>query len=237
MKCCRFCLPMVAIVGIAALTASISFAQTGKDKTATKPTAPPSQDMPELPPGMTEEDMEHMMVCIAAATPGEMHYYLTESVGVWQGKTTMWMNPEAEAVKSECTSTITSMMDGRFIKCETAGEMPGMGSFNGFGVYGFDNVSQEFQSTWMDNFGTGMATGKGELSSDGKTLTWTFTYNCPITKKPITFRQVDRRTGKDTSTMQMYMTDLKSGKEFKTFEVALTRKPGSGAAASADTLR
>ena len=34
-------------------------------------------------------------------------------------------------------------MDGRFIKVEVEGEMPGMGPFHGFGIYGFDNVTQE----------------------------------------------------------------------------------------------
>jgi hypothetical protein len=46
-------------------------------------------------------------------------------------------------------------MDGRFIKLEMEGDMPGMGPFHGFGLYGYDNVSQKYQATWIDNCGRG----------------------------------------------------------------------------------
>lgn len=181
---------------------------------------------PALPPGMTEADMQ---ACMEAGTPGEMHKWLTESVGVWQGTCKHWMAPGTEAATSSCTCTIAGMMDGRFIKSEFAGDMPGMGPFSGFGISGFDNVSKKFQSTWVDNMGTGMMVGTGDRSSDGSTLTWTYTYNCPMKKKPTTMREVDRRTGKDSFTLEMFGPDMQTGKEFKMMEITFTRKPGSAA--------
>ena len=231
MHCCRF---GFAIVGLAAVTTSLAFMQAPQDqKPAAKPPAaaqqpkkdaPPAGEMPQLPPGWTEADMQ---ACAEAATPGAMHAYLQESVGVWQGKSKMWMAPGMEPQESECTSTITSMMDGRYTRCEISGDMAGM-PFNGFGIYGFDNVSQKFQSSWIDNCGTGMMHGTGELSSDASTLTWTMNYHCPIAKKQVTMREVERRTGKDTMTLEMYGPD-KSGKEFKMMEIAFTRKAGASA--------
>lgn len=218
------------VAGAGVLAASIVIAQPGKDakKPANhqKPATPahaPAAGQPEfeLPPGMTQEDMQ---ACMEAGTPGEMHAWLAEGVGEWEGTTKMWMAPDTEPTVSECTSTVTTMLDGRFIQCEIAGDMPGMGPFNGFGVYGFDNVSQQFQSTWMDNCGTGMMTGTGELSSDKKTLTWTFTYNCPMTKKPTIMREVERRTSKDSMTLEMYGTPPHGGKEYKMMEITFTRK-------------
>jgi hypothetical protein len=129
------------------------------------------------------------------------------------------------------------MLDGRFVKCEIAGNMPGMGPYTGFALYGFDNVSQKFVSTWVDNMGTGMANGIGELSSDGKMLTWTYTYNCPIQKKPVTMREIDKITGPDSKTLEMYVNDPKTGKEFKMMEIVLTRKAGTGGTAAAPTGR
>lgn len=227
----------LSIVGVAALTASIALAQNTRDpgKTAPKPPATqPSKQAapahaPELPPGMSAADMQ---ACMEAGTPGPMHQHLLDAVGVWHGKSTMWMTPAAEPLKSECVSTITSAMDGRFTKCEMQGDMPGMGPFNGFGISGYDNVAKKFQASWIDNCGTGIMNGTGELSSDGKTLTWNYTYNCPITRKPAVMREVDRRTGKDTMTMEMYSTDPGTGKEFKMMEIAFTRKPGTTAAAT-----
>ncbi len=178
---------------------------------------------------MTAADLA---ACVAAATPGEMHAKLAEGVGVWAGKNTMWMTAGAEPMKSESTCTISPAMDGRFFKCDWAGEMPGMGPFNGFGLYGFDNVSPMFQGTWIDNMGTGMMMGTRELSSDGKTLTWTYNFTCPMTKKATTMREVDRITGKDTRTMEMFGLDPATGKEFRMMEVLLTRKPTAKAAAA-----
>lgn len=224
-----------ALIGLAAITATtIALAQTPQDRKPTTPAQPPAGHEMQLPPGWTEADM---MACVEAGTPGEMHAHLAKGIGTWTGKTTMWMAPGAEPLKSECTSTVSTMMDGRFTKCEIDGEMPGMGPFNGFGIYGFDNVSQKFQSTWIDNCGTGMMIGTGDLSSDGKTLTWNFTYNCPITKKPTKMREIERWTGENTMTLEMHGVDPKSGKEFKMMEIALTRTGGAPGATATGGLR
>lgn len=224
---------LFAVVGLAAVAGTIAIAQPQpvKDKApAPKPAGQPAGQPaghPEmqLPPGWTAEDMA---ACAAAATPGPMHQLLAQSVGVWAGKNKMWMAPDTEPVASECTTTITPFMDGRYFKCEISGEMPGMGPFTGFGIYAFDNVSQKFQATWIDNCGTGIANGTGELSSDGGTLTWTYTYNCPITKKPTKMREVQRSTGKDSKIVEMFGVDPHSGKEFKMMEIAMTRKVPAG---------
>jgi uncharacterized protein DUF1579/uncharacterized protein DUF6370 len=226
-----------AIVAIAAVTTaagSVAFAQAQQPAKDSKPAAPktiaptPADQQPQLPPGWTEADMQ---ACAVAGMPGEMHTRLAESIGVWSGKSTMWMAPGSDPVYTESTSTITPMMDGRFTKCEWAGDMPGMGPFHGFGLYGFDNVARKFQSIWIDNCGTGIMTGTGELSSDGKAITWTYSYNCPITRKPTVLREIERNTGKDTKAFEMYGIDPKSGKEYKMMEVALTRSLGNAQAA------
>jgi hypothetical protein len=203
------------VMGMAGIVGSLAIADS-PDKT--KPAGQP--DM-KLPPGWTSEDMQ---ACMAAGTPGKMHEFLAKNVGTWQGKNTMWMAPGTDPVKSECTSTYTSMLDGRFLKCEIAGDMPGMGPFNGFGIYGFDNVSQQFQGTWIDNCGTGMMTGTGQLSDDGKVLTWTFKYHCPIAKKQVTMREIETITSSTTKTLEMYGQDPKSGKEFKMMVIEFTKK-------------
>jgi hypothetical protein len=176
-------------------------------------------DKPQLPPGMTEEQMK---ACMEAGTPGENHQFLAKAAGTWEGKTKMWMAPGTEPQTSTCTATITPVFDGRFVKVEVAGEMPGMGPFNGFGINGYDNVGKTFQSAWIDNCGTGMMTGKGELSSDKKTLTWNYDFNCPIAKGPMKMRSIERYTGPDTMVMEMHAPGP-DGKEFKMMEISYTR--------------
>jgi hypothetical protein len=221
----------LAGLGVVAVAVGVAFAQGAGDRRpqTTKPAAPAPGDM-QLPPGMT---MEEMMACVEAGTPGEMHAWLAEGVGVWRGTSTMWMTPDADPMTSECVSTVTPMMDGRYFKCEMEGEIPGMGPYNGMGIMGFDNVSQTLQATWVDSMSTGIMFGTGEVSSDKKTSTWKYAYNCPITQKPAVMRQVERRTGKDSMTLEMFGVHAASGKEFKMMELKLTREPSRGAARSA----
>jgi hypothetical protein len=175
----------------------------------------------KLPPGWTEADMQK---CLAAATPGKMHQYLAKSVGSWHGKQTLWMFGGSDPITSECASTVATIMEGRYTRCEVTGELPGMGPYNGLGLYGFDNVSGQFVSTWIDNHNTGIMTGAGQLSADGKTLTWTYNHTCPITQKPAVLRELEIITGDNTKTLEIFATDPKTGKEFQTMRIEFTRK-------------
>ncbi len=174
----------------------------------------------KLPPGWTMDDMK---ACMDAGTPGEMHKFLTAHAGTWTGKVTQWMAPGAEPEYSDCTSTTTAIMDGRFTKCEVSSTMGGM-PFNGFGIYGYDNVSKKFVASWIDSMGTGIMQGTGERSADGKTLTWNYTANCPIAKKAVPMREVDHFTSDKSFTMEMFGVEPKSGKEFKAMVIEFTRK-------------
>ena len=206
---------LLTVAGLMVVAGSLAIADAPKDKKAAAPTEL------KLPPGWTAEDMQ---ACIQAGTPGKMHEYLAKGVGTRAGKTTMWMGPGGEAMKSECTSTVSTMLDGHYVKTELAGEMPGMGPYNGFGINGFDNVTQKFVATWVDNHGTGIMNGTGELSADGKALTITYTANCPVTRKPIPIRQIETTTGPTAKTLEMWSVEPKSGKEYKMMSIEFTKK-------------
>ncbi len=154
---------LFAACGLATVIGSYSLADTSTSA------VPAAQGEMQLPPGWTAEDMQAMM---AAGTPGKMHERLAQDVGTWRCKTTMWMAPDTEPMTSDGTTTITPLLDGRFTQFVMDGEMPGIGPYHGFGIYGYDNVSEQFVSTWIYNHGTGMMNGVGALSDDGKTLTW-----------------------------------------------------------------
>lgn len=195
-----------------------------------KPAAGKDQQQQQLPPGWTQQDMENM---VKAGTPGKNHEFLTKTAGTWEGKTTMVMYPGAEPVESTATSTVTPIMDGRFIMVEWKGEMPGMGQYQGLGIYGYDNVKQQFVVASVDNMGTPIARGEGELSPDGKTLTWEYTYSCPVTHKDTTMREVQTHKSPDEMTLEMHGKEPKSGKEFKMMVIELKRSAGGAHTGSA----
>ncbi|MBK9119843.1 MAG: DUF1579 domain-containing protein [Phycisphaerales bacterium] len=218
---------VLASLGVLVLTAAaVTVAQSYGDD---KPRSGSGQENMPLPPGMTEADMKAMM---EAATPGPMHAHLAKSLGVWEGRLQCWMEPGADPTITECTSTLTALLDGRFVMCEVAGDMGGMGPFKGIGLYGYDNAAKKFQSVWLDSMGTGMAYGTGELSEDGKMLTWAISYHCPVQKKEVSMRQVERYTGKDSMTLEFYGPDMKTGKEHKMMEISYTRKAGAPTASA-----
>lgn len=172
-------------------------------------------------PGMSAEDMQKFA---AAATPGKMHEKLAEGLGTWHGEATMWMAPDAEPISCETTSLASSLLDGRFVKLDMSGEMPGMGAWHGVGIFGYDNVAKKFQAVWISDHGTGMMVGNGTMSEDGKTLTWDYTGSCPIANGPIAVRDVETITGPDSKTIESFGADPKTGEEFKMMSIELTRE-------------
>lgn len=172
-------------------------------------------------------DMQAMMEnWTTAMTPGPQHAYLAKSVGTWEGTVTMWMDPSMPPSVSNCTTVITSVMGGRYTHGTTSG-LVSMGEasapFEGMGLYGYDNVQKKFQSVWIDNMGTGMMTGVGDLSADGKVLTWAMTMADPMTGKITTSREVDTQIDANTHVMEMF-TAGPDGKEFRTMEIRYYRK-------------
>lgn len=217
---CKTCISTLCLAAVAAIT--IAAAQPSKDPKSPSPSAPAAGqpgEMP-LPPGMTKEDMQ---ACMAAGEKGEMHAWLAKSVGTWKGKEQMWMTAQAPVMNLECINTVTSLMDGRYTQCNLTGDMGGQ-PFHGMAINGYDNVTKKFVASWIDNMGTGIMQGTGELSSDKKTLTWTYNFNCPIQKKMVTMREVDTFTGPDAMTMDMFSNDPHTGKEFKMLHIDFTRQ-------------
>ncbi len=219
--CGPACLSAVGLLAVAGMFAMGQPAKDSKPAAPAHPAAPAGQPEMKLPPGWTAEDMQ---ACMAAGMPGEQHKELAKGVGTWSGKNTMWMAPGAEPTTSNCTSTVTMIMDGRYNKCEMKGEIPGMGEFHGEGIVGYDNVSHKYVGTWYDSMSTGIMNGTGERSKDGKVMTWSYKFNCPLTKKEATMRQVETLTGANTMKLEMYMADPKTGKEYKNMVIELTRK-------------
>lgn len=228
-RCSSFIVPaFLTVAGIAAVAGSVAFAQQGEKKMPTTPSAAQPSGMPE----MTPQQMADMQACIEAGTPGEMHAKLLKRAGTWNAKTQMWMDPNDKVgMTSDGTYTATSYMDGRYIKGEMNGEMPGMGTFKGCSIAGYDNVAQKFVSTWVDNHSTGIMNGTGEMSKDGNVITWTFNYTCPVTKKPAKMREVETMKSDNEMTLEMYGNEPRTGKEFKMMHITFTRTGGTPTAA------
>jgi hypothetical protein len=202
----------------------------------TKPAKPPAADpatkpaKPDAKPAEgAEPSMEEMMAAwMAAATPGPNHEHLAKGVGVWDGKVKTWTDPSQPPSESTCVTTIESMLDGRFTSAKVKGEMKfGEHSmpFEGFGLYGFNNTTQKFESIWADNLGTLIMSSTGELSADKKTMTWTGSFIDPATKQKMTMREVDTTIDDNTARIEFYSAGP-DGNEIKMMQIDSVRRPG-----------
>lgn len=210
----RWMMAGVCVVGLAAVAGCSTSKSTSVDTQACDPAM-------QLPKGWTQDDMQ---ACMMAGTPGEEHADLMKLAGTWVSDERMRMGPDMPEMPSTGTWTMTSILDGRYLQLDAAGEIPGMGPYKGLGLMGFDNVSQKYVATYVDQMSTGMMHGEGKMSADGKTLTINYTFNCPITKKKGVFREVLRFDGSNKMHVEMFMKDPKSGKEYTCMTAELTRK-------------
>ena len=97
--------------------------------------------------------------------------------------------------------------------------------FNGIGLYGFDNVSGKYVSSWIDNMGTGMMTSIGTADASGKVINWVGTMNDPITGKPTKERMVMTVIDDNHHTFEMWGTPPGAKKEMKVMTIDYVRKP------------
>lgn len=129
--------------------------------------------------GSIMEDPAAMQRWMEAGTPGKPHEMLATSVGMWDIKMKTWMDMESPPQVSEGTAEVKPIMGGRFITETLKTEIMGM-PYEGLGIFGFDNVTKQFTSAWIDNMNTSITTSQGSISPDGKTLTFIGAMNEPM---------------------------------------------------------
>ena len=188
-------------------------AKKGKAAPAAKPAAAPKMD-PQMAAMMAAYEK--------AAAVGPEHKKLAELLGGdWTVEVKSFMGP-GEPQKSTGTAKGTAILDGRFVMQEDHSTMMGK-PFEGHMLIGYDNVSKKYQTTWVDNMGTGISTGEGTFDASGKVLTITSSHNDAMTGKVKTERQVNTFESDKKHTVEIFMTGP-DGKEVKGVEISFTRK-------------
>ena len=198
---------MNARIALVAAALLVSTAALGAD--ASPPMSPAQQAM-----------MDKMM---KAATPGAPHSMLVKMAGEWACTVKYQMDPSQPWQESQSAATITGLMDGRYIQEVDSGQMNGM-PFNGMGLYGYDNVSGKYVSSWIDNMGTGIMTSVGTADASGKVINWIGTMNDPVTGKPAKARMVTTVTDDDHHTFEMFGVPPGGKKEMKMMTIDYARK-------------
>ena len=154
-------------------------------------------------------------------TPGPIHQMLAKSNGEWISDITLWTQPGAPPTKSTGTAVNRMIMGGRYQESKNTGNFMGM-PFEGVSILGYDNAKKIFQSSWIDNMGTGIMYMEGKWDDQSKTVNFTGKSVDPMTGKDISVRETFKIIDDNNTFMEMFMTQ--DGKEFKTMEIKSKRK-------------
>lgn len=154
-------------------------------------------------------------------TPGEPHKMMADESGKWDCEMKFWMAPDAPPETYTSVADIKMIMGGRYQESTYSGEMMGM-PFEGKATVAYDNASNEYTSTWIDNMGTGLMVMKGKAEEGSNTMTLAGETIDPMTGKTCKMREVYTIVDENTRKMEMY--DNKMGEEHKNMEIVMKRK-------------
>ncbi|MEE8594705.1 MAG: DUF1579 domain-containing protein [Gemmatimonadota bacterium] len=158
-----------------------------------------------------------------AMTPGEHHAKLAQLEGNWAMTVTVWMQPGAEPTVSSATSTSKMVMGGRYMLDTVEGTAMGM-PFTGMGWTGYDNVDQQYESTWIDNLGTGIYTYHGQWDDEVNGIVMHGSYADPVTGQKVESKTVTRLEGPDKMVYTSYERRKGDEEARKTMEIVSIRQ-------------
>lgn len=196
-----------------------------EEKTTTETTTDTTAVVKDETPAEAAQPMDSaamMKAWEAYATPGDPHKELAKEAGSWTTESTMWMDPGKPPTKSTGTAEIKMALGGRYQIGTHKGNFMGM-PFEGTSTVAYNNASKKYESSWMDNMGTGIMTMTGEADASGKVINFSGECIDPMTGKNKTYREVYTIVDDNTRKMEMFDTDP-SGKEFKSMEMTMKRK-------------
>lgn len=167
------------------------------------------------------QDNDAMKKWMDYSTPGDMHTLLAKSEGNWDVAISMWMAPGQDPMKATATSEAKMILGGRYEQMTNKGSFNGM-PYEGVGIIGYDNAKKIFQSSWIDNMGTGVTPMEGTYNAATKTLTLSGKMYEPMSGKDIDMRQTITFVDDTHETIDMYHDE--DGSSTKVMEMLLTKK-------------
>ena len=166
----------------------------------------------------SQDEMQKMM---AYMTPGDMHKQLAKGEGTWNEEITMWMDPNAAPMQMTASCETKMILNGLYQQSISTGSFSGM-PFEGHFLVGYDNIKKVFQSTWVDNMGSGVIFFEGPYDEATKTITFSGKMMEPTEGKDCQVKETMQFV--DDNTMLMTMYKIVDGKDVKMMEIKFTRK-------------
>lgn len=187
--------------------------------TAQEEAAAPTAQEGEAP--AADPAMEAMM---AAMAPGPQHEMLASRAGTWSFTMTFWPEPGAPPQTATGAAERAMAFGGRVLEESITSEVMGM-PFEGVGHTGYDNVTGDWWSIWMDNMSTGVIVMQGSVDEESHTATWEGEMSDPMAGGKTPMKIVSRHEGPDKEVAEFYGPNPAGGGEMvKTMEIVYERQ-------------
>lgn len=203
----------LTILNIAGIAFVAGRAGAGADPAVLGAQPPDKSEKPKKP-AMSQKEM------MALAEPGEGHNQLNALLGDWEAEVKMWFAPGRPPITFKETVKRESLFENRFV-IEHVEAASAMGPYHAMAVLGYNNSEKRYEMFFIDNGGTAMNMWTGTFDTDKKTFTFSGN-EVDMSGKKVKFRTTIDCADKDKQIKTGFKPG-KDGKEFKAFEITLTR--------------
>jgi hypothetical protein len=153
---------------------------------------------------------------------GPAHEQFTKMVGTWDAEMKMWMMPGMPPTTMPGTAEFRTILDGRYVEQVYRCDM-GDGVFEGRGIEGYDTMTKQYVSIWMDNDSTGIFMMRGTPTADGKKIIYFGEMADPMSPGRVKIaRAVAEERSDDEVVLSMYERGP-DGEEYKNMEITYKR--------------
>jgi len=122
--------------------------------------------------------------------PGPFHENLEMLVGDWHGTVKIWMTHDAEPMQSEGDVSRRWVLDKRFVQEKVTAETPD-GTFSGLAYVGYNNMTKQYESVWMENMNTAMMIETGVYNADTKSFMFFGNHRMPTGEDRISYSEIN----------------------------------------------
>lgn len=169
-----------------------------------------------------EAEAEALAAYLVAANPGEEHERLASLEGAWAVTGKFWSEPGAEPITATHSSTMRMALGRRYLIEDLDGDLWGE-EFRGIGITAYDNVEEQYITTWIDNLSTGILVLRGRYDRDADAVVMSGEYTDPVTKQKRSLRSVERVTADGTRVYEHWEVS-DDGSESRVMELTYRRK-------------
>lgn len=169
----------------------------------------------------TQQEKLLKVANIESRMMGPMHHLLVQWSGHWRDEVKVFTGEQVEVTTTRWERDGNMMMGGKFVNMHVMGIMANE-NYEANATIGYDNVKRKFVKTWYDNFSSAILVLEGEYNEKDNSITYEGTTMDPLTKMPVTIRQIQKNPDPSTQSLEIFILD-KENKEVKTMEINSTR--------------